>query len=148
MAGLDDIPDGSIVLLDTATLVYFLEGHPKYLGPAERLLGRIEAGVLSGVMATLVLTELLVPLYRAGRNAEAEGLAGQLAHYRNTALVPLDRPIALTASRLRAELGLRTPDAIHAATARAAGCTGIATNDRRLRVLGREGLEVWLFDPE
>ena len=38
-----------------------------------------------------------------------------------------------SAARLRAQLGLKTPDAIHAATALATGCALFATNDKGFR---------------
>jgi predicted nucleic acid-binding protein len=50
------------------------------------------------------------------------------------------------ASRLRALYGLRTPDAIHAATALRSSADGILSNDKRLSRLTAEGLQLWLFD--
>ncbi|MGB9862164.1 MAG: PIN domain-containing protein, partial [Candidatus Bipolaricaulaceae bacterium] len=49
------------------------------------------------------------------------------------------------AARLRASYGLRTPDALLFATAKAAGATAFLTNDRAfLRI--KEGPEVLLLD--
>ena len=45
-----------------------------------------------------------------------------------------DRTILVEAARQRATLGMRMPDAIHVATALAAGCDAFLTNDRRLRL--------------
>jgi predicted nucleic acid-binding protein len=42
-------------------------------------------------------------------------------------LLPITRPILLEAARLRAATKLKTPDAIHAATAMDAGCALFVT---------------------
>ncbi len=47
---------------------------------------------------------------------------------------------------MQADHGLRTPDAIHGATAIITQASGILTNDKQLKVLTREGLSIWLFD--
>lgn len=51
----------------------------------------------------------------------------------------LDREVFEEATRLRVEHGLKTPDALHLATALAAGCEQFWTNDQRLQraALGR-----------
>ena len=44
-------------------------------------------------------------------------------------LLPITQPILREAARLRATTKLRTPDALHAATALQAGCVLFVTND-------------------
>ena len=140
------IPKGSLVLLDTVALIYFLESNERYSKKAEEIFSHIEAGELQGVMANLVFAELLVPLYRSGDSQGATGLANRLINFRNLEVVKLTTEISMEAARLRAEYGLRTPDAIHAATAIITRASGILTNDMRLKALSREGLSIWLFD--
>ncbi|HEY7677903.1 MAG TPA: PIN domain-containing protein, partial [Candidatus Methylomirabilis sp.] len=48
-------------------------------------------------------------------------------------LLDVTSPIAERAAELRARYGIRTPDAIQAATAVEAGATAFVTSDRRLR---------------
>ncbi|MCB1870277.1 MAG: type II toxin-antitoxin system VapC family toxin [Gammaproteobacteria bacterium] len=140
------IPKGSRVLLDTVALIYFLEENERYSKSAEKIFSRIESGQLQGVMASLVFAELLVPLYRSGDPQAATGLSNRLRNFRNLEVIPLTTEISMGAARLRADYGLRTPDAIHAATAISTQSTGILTNDKRLKVLSQEGLSIWLFD--
>jgi len=140
------IPDGSQVLLDTVAIIYFLEHDGPRQQLAADILTRIEQGKLKGVISSLALTELLVPTYRAGDTSQARKLANLLRNFHNLEMVPLTDEIAMEAARLRAMHGLRTPDAIHAATAMACKADGILTNDKRLRRMEREGLSVWLFD--
>ncbi|HFE49033.1 MAG TPA: type II toxin-antitoxin system VapC family toxin [Chromatiaceae bacterium] len=140
------IPDGDRILLDTVALIYFLERNARYVEQAEAVFRRIESGKLQGVISNLVFAELLVPLYRRGDSRAAAGLANRLDNFNNLEVVALTTKISMEAARLRADHGLRTPDAIHTATAIAAQASGILTNDKRLKVLSREGLHVWLFD--
>ena len=140
------IGDGKTVLLDTVALIYFLEAHERYGPVAETILRRIEQGKLLGVISSLVFAELLVPLYRAGDKAAASGLVSRLSGFANLTIHELDARTSAIAARLRAEHGLRTPDAIHAATALTAGADGILTNDRQWRRLTKENLTIWLFD--
>ena len=140
------IPNGSKVLLNTVALIYFLEENERYSKLAEKIFGRIESGELQGVLANLAFAELLVPLYRSGDPRAAAGLANRIFNFRNLEVVTLTTEISIEAARLRAEYSLRTPDAIHAATAIITQASGILTNDKRLAVLTSEGLSVWLFD--
>ncbi len=140
------IPNGSKVLLDTVALIYFLEANERYSKMAEKIFGRIESGELQGVLANLVFAELLVPLYRSGDPQAVAGLVNRILNFRNLEVVTLTTEISIEAARLRAKYSLRTPDAIHAATAIITQASGILTNDKRLAVLTSEGLSVWLFD--
>ena len=140
------IPKGSRVLLDSVALIYFLETNNRYSKMAEKIFGRIESGELQGILANLAFAELLVPLYRSGDPQAAAGLANRLINFRNLEVVTLTTEISMEAARLRAEYGLRTPDAIHGATAIITQASGILTNDKQLNLLAREGLSIWLFD--
>ena len=140
------IKDGKTVLLDTVALIYFLEAHERYGPVAESVLRRIERRKLKGIISSLVFAELLVPLYRVGNDKAAAGLFSQVADFTNLTVHELDAETAAMAAKLRAEHGLRTPDAIHAATALMTEADGILTNDRQLRRLDGDGLTIWLFD--
>jgi predicted nucleic acid-binding protein len=48
-------------------------------------------------------------------------------------LLPINRSILREAARLRATINLKTPDAIHAATALSVGCVQLITNDADFR---------------
>lgn len=72
-----------------------------------------------------------------------------LSYYRNYLglgldLVPLSAAIAEDAAWLRGRAGMAVADAVHLATARAAGATAFVTNDRRIR--SRPGVDVLYLD--
>lgn len=52
-----------------------------------------------------------------------------------TSFMLVDRDILITAARLRAEQGLKLPDAIHAATAQLTHCERWLTNDARFSLI-------------
>ena len=58
----------------------------------------------------------------------------------NLSVVPVETTVAEIASDLRAALGVRTPDALHLATALHAGAEAFVSEDRRIR--GIEGIRV------
>ncbi len=136
---------GDRIALDTVTLVYFLERHPVYYQTVRRLFRQIETGRLSAVMASLVFAELLVPAYRAAEEKRVEKLVRTLSNFPHLEILPLTTEIATDAARLRARYGIRTPDAIHVATALSGGAAGIVTNDRGLDRLEPE-LQIWLLE--
>lgn len=100
---------------------------------------------LAAVTASLTFAELLVPSLRAGDESGARVVRRTLVSFPNLRVVDLSAAIAGEAARLRANHRLRTPDAIHAATALAAGADGFVTNDRGMLRLQPE-LAIWLFD--
>lgn len=130
--------DGARLALDSNVLIYLLEADPD-LGPrAGSLLDAAEAGTIDLCMATLALTEILAGPARPGDAARFEALATELRDL-PVAIRPLDQAIAEDAGWLRGS-GMGLEDAVHLATAKAAGARVFVTNDRRIP--GLPGLEV------
>lgn len=140
------LPDNQLYTLDTVTLIYFLEQHPRYYQTAKIIFKKIEAGEISANISTLVFAELLVPAYRARENKCAEKVVHILSNYPNLEIIPLTIEISTTAAKLRAIHGLRTPDAIHIATALESKSRGIITNDKGFKKISSPNFGVWLFD--
>jgi predicted nucleic acid-binding protein len=67
-----------------------------------------------------------------------------LTNFPHLEIIPLSTAIASDAARLRADHGIRTPDAIHLATAIDHGAAGFITNDIKLQRLQDE-LPIWLI---
>ncbi len=142
---LNRIPTGSRIALDTVPFVYFLERHPTFFGAAKDLFERIEKGKIEAVASTLVLTELLVPAFRAEDSSRAQDVLRLLAHFPHLKLIEVDQVIAYEASRIRAETALRTPDALHLATALLQKADWFVTNDKAFTRLKHLSLKVSLF---
>jgi predicted nucleic acid-binding protein len=142
---LNRIPPGSRIALDTVSFIYFLERHPTYYRPAKDLFERIEKGKIEAVASTLVLTELLVPAFREEDSSSAHEVFRLLAHFPHLKLIEVTANIAFEASRLRAESSLRTPDALHLATALMQKVDWFVTNDKAFTRLHNLPLKVGLF---
>ena len=142
---LNRIPAGSRIALDTVSFVYFLERHPSYYPSAKDLFERIEKGKFEAVASTLVLTELLVPAFRAKDSSRAQEVLRLLTHFPHLKLIEVTAIIASDASRIRAESSLRTPDALHLATALMEKADWFVTNDKAFTRLPNLPLKISLF---
>jgi predicted nucleic acid-binding protein len=120
---------GRIVGLDTAPLIYFVEENPVYLSLIDPFFEALEHGDLEVVTSTLTLTEVLVYPYKKGDWNLARQFFRILMHSRNVKALPVTQEIASKAALLRAEFGLKTPDAIQLATAFAGNASTFLTND-------------------
>jgi predicted nucleic acid-binding protein len=119
--------------VDTNTLIYRVEQVEPYLSAAAPLWDALDAGQREVATSELTLLEVLVkPLQTADQ--KLADLFRQVL-FRTTGLhcLPVDRPVLEQAAQIRASYRLRTPDAIHAATALREGCSQFVTNDPQFR---------------
>lgn len=123
---------GSIVGLDTAPLIYFIEENPLYLSPLRAFFDAADQGHFRIVTSILTLTEVLIHPLRQGNSPLANEYRRILLRANNVETLPVSALIAEEAARLRAKHNLRTPDSIQIATAVTAGATSFLTNDIRL----------------
>jgi predicted nucleic acid-binding protein len=117
------------IALDTSVFIYQLEANARYLALTDHIFTWIERPGGKAVTSTITMTELLVQPYRAADQQQADEFYVLLSTYPNLEWIAPNLEIADRAAKLRALHGLRTPDALHAATAIHAGATGLVTND-------------------
>lgn len=144
--GLVDACEGRTVYLDTNVLIYFVEGAEPYLPVLTPLFGMFADGRASAVTSELALAETLPKPLQAGRPDLVAIYEELLTSSAWLTVLPVARSVLSDAARLRAQLGLRLPDAIHVATAMVAGCGVLLSNDLRLRA--PEGLQVLRLDSD
>ncbi len=131
------LPSTGPVYLDASGFIYSVERIEPYRTLLEPMWLQAQAGQFSIVSSDLVVLETLVKPLREG-DTVVELLFRSLFEASEVRLIPATRPLWEEAARLRAETGLKTPDALHAAAALHAGCTISITNDddfRRLKEL-------------
>jgi predicted nucleic acid-binding protein len=114
---------------DADVLIYAaVPGH--HLGRRVRALFPVEqtatSGAIAGIGSVLLIPELLTKPMRDGVDGEMEALIALLAR---VDLRPVDEAIAELATALGATHGLRAADAVHLATAVAAGADRFITNN-------------------
>lgn len=104
----------------------------------------IEEGRCQGYACDLVLAELMIKPLRQGLWEIVEEYERELPKFPNLTFCSLSREIVIAAARLRGNNNLRLVDALHIATAIAAGCTVFITNDTAFQRPDL-GLEIWML---
>lgn len=119
--------------VDTAPFIYFIEKHPVYVDQVRAIFQRVNTGMSQVITSVITLTEVLgLPLEMQHLHFESEYRA-MLLNTDGITTLPVSIPIAEQAARLRATYKLRTPDALHVATAIVSHCDAFLTNDLQLR---------------
>jgi predicted nucleic acid-binding protein len=121
------LPEGALLLVDSAPLIYLLENNTRY---ARRFTGLFEAAAASRLrlaLTTVTLAEVLTGPCKHGREALARKMEAALCEYQ---MLPLTASIAVDSARLRARYRLRLPDAIQLATALNINAYALVTHDR------------------
>lgn len=132
------------VYLDTSIFIYFIERHPRYHKFCTQLFEEIETGRTHALTSTLSLLEVLVQPYKLKREDLVLKFYSLLTTYPNIEWVELTLEVSDLAARLRAAHGLKTPDAIHAASALTHGVKGFICNDEAFKKI--ETIECLLLD--
>ncbi len=127
------LPNSGEVYVDANTVIYSVDGNPIYRPLCIPIWQGAQMGVFTVVSSELILVETLVSPLRSGDAIQFERRKS-LWDRENVSLLPITRDILLEAARLRAAIpGLKTPDAIHAATAISHNCALFVSNDAGFR---------------
>jgi predicted nucleic acid-binding protein len=118
---------------DTSALIYYIERHPTYFSRMHFMMDQIDKGLISGFASTIALTELLVQPLRKGDVALARQYERVLLMGANFSTISIGSITARYAADLRARYNLRTPDALHIASAVEMQCDAFVTNDIALK---------------
>lgn len=129
MGWLEDL-SGQVVAIDTAPLIYFIEQRAPYIDALRPFFQAADRGDFRVIASSLVLLEVLVHPIRRGDEALAHKYNDILLSAKNIETLPVLPLTAQAAAELRADSNLKTPDAIHLATALTNGATAFLTNDR------------------
>ncbi|HLJ64313.1 MAG TPA: PIN domain-containing protein [Stellaceae bacterium] len=122
-----DLPEQALLLMDSAPVIYFLEGHPKFAQHFKPLFAAHAAGRVRFAVTMITIAEVLTGPLKAADDALARRYRAILQSWRP---VQFDVDIAESAARLRASLRLKLPDAIQAASALAINAAALVTHDR------------------
>lgn len=118
------------VLADTSTIIYFLNGVSPYEDTLKSFFFLVEQGKVEMVLSLITEVELLVGPMK-NKNEEAINLVRLfLSRFPSIEVLPVSREIGHRAARLRAENGLKLPDALIVATGIVSGCRAVIGNDR------------------
>lgn len=138
---LEGLPENALLLIDSAPIIYVLEGHAEFAAVFRPIFEAHDEGLLRLAITTVTLAEVLTGPLSARDEVLAERYRATLKSW---FVVDLDAEIAESAARLRAACKLKLADAVQAASALAVGADALVTHDRDfsalrdLRVLGVE----------
>lgn len=139
-----ELPGSGVVAVDANIVIYTVEKHVNYSPLLRPLWESVAAGKLVVVISEAILLETLVGPYRAGLSQLAADYEAFLS-FPGIQLVPISPSILRAAAEMRAKVPkLRSPDAIHAATAIHQTASCFLTNDLGFRNIA--GFNVMLLD--
>ena len=125
--GSESLDDGALVLVDTAPIIYVLDGHAELAPRFAPLFARHAAGTLQLAVSTVTLSEVVAGPLGAGEEAVARRYRAMLESW---GVVELTADIAEQAARARGRYRLKLPDAVQLATALAINADALVTHDR------------------
>jgi predicted nucleic acid-binding protein len=141
--GVINVPSSGLIYLDANSIIYSVEKHRVYWPLVQPIWLAAKGNAIEIVSSELTLLETLVGPLKAGNAALAQAYE-QLFQQAQTRLLPVSQTTLRDAAQLRATTKLKTPDAIHAATALKVGCSVFITNDRAFKIIS--GLSVVVLD--
>lgn len=130
----------SRIYWDTMLFVYLLEDHPAFSPRVRSLLSRAHRRRDSLYTSFLALGEMMAGAEKSANPQAAESIREALAEM-GFSFLPFDSNAVAPFSKLRAQRGLRAPDAIHLACAASAGIDLFLTGDKQLFKLDVPGIQ-------
>ena len=122
-----DLKTNDFVVVDSAPLIYFLDGHPQFSILFDGLFEAYDAGELRIAISTIAIAEVLAGPFKNGQDVLAKRYEKALSAFD---VIPVTQDIAVSASRLRISCALKLMDALQAATALEIGAQALVTHDR------------------
>jgi predicted nucleic acid-binding protein len=130
--------------VETAPLIYYVEENPAHVTKMDAIIAAVDSASIEAVSSVITLTEVLVHPLKLGDSHLGQEYRDILLHGSGFRLQAVTASIAEAAAGLRARYDLRTPDALHVATAVEAGCDAFLTNDADMKRVNE--LKVLILD--
>jgi predicted nucleic acid-binding protein len=118
--------------IDTLAFIYLVEQHPTYIARVRSIFQYVQSGSIRASGCVIALTEVLTLPLRNQKHGLVQSYQNILSNSADLSLIPVDSRVAEEAAELRALYNLKTPDALHVASAIQSGCDAFLTNDRNL----------------
>jgi predicted nucleic acid-binding protein len=140
--GLKEKLAGRHVYFDTNIFIYAFESTVLYRAQLASLADVLDEEKCVVFTSEFTLSEILTKPFRDNMLEAAAGYREMLEDS-TIRLAPITRSILIRSAMLRGQLGLKTPDAVHVATAVDSGCSAFLTNDSAIRL--PKSIELVLF---
>lgn len=127
------ISQSNKIALDSAVFIYFLENNPKFGGMSEAIFELAENDKLKIACSLLISIEVLTG-YRKVKDEVAEHkFKSILKDFSNIEIHDFPEKLVNQTANLRVKYNIKTPDAIHLATAIEHKADFFITNDKQLK---------------
>lgn len=139
---LSGVPAGARMMVDTAPIIYLLEGHQRLLEPFLPVFEKIDSGEYRGVISAITLAEVLAGPIQHGNEILADRYYQLLTAGSNWQFQEMNAELSLMAARIRVRYRLKLPDAIQVASAVCSQSMALVTHDKdfskvdEIKVLG------------
>jgi predicted nucleic acid-binding protein len=131
---IDDALSGiDLLCIETAPFIYYTESRPVYVDKMRDIFRRIDEIQFTVVCSAIALSECLTKPLRENDLTLVDAYNNLFENTYGLTVVSVDLEIVRRSAELRAKYGLKTPDALHVATALEAGCQAFLTNDMGLK---------------
>lgn len=127
------LPNNGPIYMDANAFIYTVERIAPYYPVLDTFWNDLRTKRLSVVTSEITILEVLTKPLQQGNAGVESAFRAVLFSSPDVQLYPISRVILERAAHLRATSGLKTPDAIHAATALEHGCAIFVTNDPAFR---------------
>ncbi|HLZ22951.1 MAG TPA: PIN domain-containing protein [Ktedonobacterales bacterium] len=127
------LPAHGPIYLDANCFIYSVERVVPYVSFMDEVWTNVRNRHLPIITSELTILEVLTKPIKLGDAVLEASFRTVLFASPDVRLMPITQPILERAARLRAATSLKTPDAIHAATALEAAATLFLTNDPAFR---------------
>ena len=131
--GLLTLPPAGSIYADANVFIYTVERVAPYFMLLDDFWKDVRAAQRQVLTSELTLLEVLPKPFRLADPILEQIFRDVLERSPDVSLMPITMPIIEQAARLRATTSLKTPDAIHAATALLENCALFVTNDPAFR---------------
>ncbi len=149
---IEGLPANTLILVDTAPIIYVLEGHPQFAQRFRPLFEAHERGALQLAVTTVTIVEVMTGLKQAQAMADQARDYHLSVRYSDLAIqysevflswrvIALNEHVAYRAAWLRAVYRLKLADAVQAASALSIHAGALVTHDRDFSRLKSEFTE-------
>ncbi|MGQ9555847.1 MAG: type II toxin-antitoxin system VapC family toxin [Anaerolineae bacterium] len=127
------LAQAGLVGLDTMVFIYAFERHRQHGPVAQTVFTCLQSGICRGCVSVLALGEVLTGAKKAGDSNLSLRYWDVFRRFPNLAMYDVDAVVVERMADLRVTYNLRTPDAIHLATAMAHDAKLFLTSDSDLQ---------------
>ncbi len=136
---------GQKVYLDANIFIYAIEAIEPWAKELNDVFVGLKSSEFSAVTSNLSLAECLVMPFKNNRHDLVQVYRQTFLPRPNLEIAPIDIDVLIFSANVRAQLSLKFPDAIHAATAFTGKCTVLLTNDAGFSRVSGSGIELFLL---